>query len=469
MDEAKKVVLGSLLNNADAASKKVLSSYSFTASYKVNLDKMKANNATLLESCATYLGFKVRETDKKLYRNQQILCDRLILKIESLFDIECNECKETYRNELTDKPLFRCQLCLQGSHNCPEMVKKAQALTDLQNRGLMPPGTSWLCHECLKKNDLALFPAPKPAKENQPTLQSIEEEGTEDAAEEEEEDEDERVSPRRGREKKKKSTVEDKRSTKTCKFYLQRKCPHGLTGKRLISGLPCPDQHPKQCRFYAKFGNDKHRGCKKGKDCKFFHPKLCRESETNRCCFNKDCTFHHLKGTARKVMNPEAVHGLPMQRDGERQPKGEPRNFTYNLDNANWPPLRKVVSEQELPNRSSVQSLYTPYPPTVDNSKPPRYRKESTSDKDKAFLEKLMENLKDGIICQMDAKISELQNQIPVMVQEAQWNQHAHRSRQDSFQSMGPQLIPQTQVARPQPLPIQMPMNFIPNYQGSCY
>ena len=48
MDEAKKVVLGSLLNNADAASKKVLSSYSFTASYKVNLDKMKANNATLL-------------------------------------------------------------------------------------------------------------------------------------------------------------------------------------------------------------------------------------------------------------------------------------------------------------------------------------------------------------------------------------------------------------------------------------
>jgi hypothetical protein len=461
-DEAKKVVLGSLLNNADAASKKVLTSYSFTASYKVNLDKMKANNATLLEACATYLGFKVRENEKKLYRNQQILCDRLILKIESLFDIECSDCKETYRIELTDTPLFRCRLCMQGSHNCAEMVKKADAMKELQEKGLIPPGTSWLCHECLKKNNLALLLPPKSPKETQANsssgLHPIEEDENEDA---EDDDEEERDSPRRGRQKKN-SVMDNRKSSKTCRSYLQRKCPHGLTGKRLIGGKPCPDLHPRQCRFYAKFGNDKRRGCKKGKDCKFFHPKLCRDSENTRCCFNADCTFHHLKGTARKAMNREAVHGLPLQQE-------ETRNFTNSLDNTNWPPLRKVVSAQELQKKSSMQSLFTPYPPTVDNSRMPRYRKESTSEKDKAFLEKLMENLKDGIISQMDAKISQLQNQIPAMVQEAQWSQQPHRSRQNSYQSMGPQLIPQTQMPRTHPLQMQMPMNLMPTYQGSCY
>ena len=79
-DDAKKVVLGSLLNNADATSKKVISSYNFNASYKANLDKIKAHNATALEACASYLGFKVRDGDKKLYKNQEILCDRLIFK-----------------------------------------------------------------------------------------------------------------------------------------------------------------------------------------------------------------------------------------------------------------------------------------------------------------------------------------------------------------------------------------------------
>ena len=54
-DDAKKVVLGSLLNNADAPSKKVISSYNFNASYKANLDKIKAHNATVLEACASYI------------------------------------------------------------------------------------------------------------------------------------------------------------------------------------------------------------------------------------------------------------------------------------------------------------------------------------------------------------------------------------------------------------------------------
>ena len=40
-DEAKKLVTGSLLNKADAPSKKALSVYSFSASNKTNLKDMK--------------------------------------------------------------------------------------------------------------------------------------------------------------------------------------------------------------------------------------------------------------------------------------------------------------------------------------------------------------------------------------------------------------------------------------------
>ena len=470
-------MLGSLLNNADAPSKKVISSYNFNASYKANLDKIKAHNATVLEACASYLGFKVREGDKKLYKNQEILCDRLILKIESLFDMDCSECKETYRNELTDKPLFRCQLCLQGSHNCTEMIKKAEALKELQDKGQIPPGTTWLCHECLKKNNLALVPSPKTAKTSQPdsnsTLKPIdEEEEEEDAGVEEEEEEGERDSPRRNRED---NAVKNREGTKICKLYRQRKCPHGLTGKRLVGNKPCPNQHPRRCRFYEKFGNDKVKGCKKGKDCKFFHPKLCNDSVNSRCCLNKDCTFHHLKGTARKLVDSNKTEAdIPPAIGSQlRDRRGEAPDF---MDNRGWPPLRKVVSSQELQKMGSAQSLYTPYPPTIDNSRAFRPRRESTSEKDKAFLEKLMESMKDGIIAKMDAKMAELQNQIPAMVQEAQWNQ-AQRIRQDSHQSMGPQLIPRPQSSQgiplnapsQQQLQMQMPMNYMPTFLGSCY
>ncbi len=99
--DSKMLVLGGLLNNADPSSKKVITSYNFKVSYKTNLEKMKAHGAPTLEACAKYLGFTVRDQeDKKLYQNQTMLCDRMILKIESLFDIHCDECNTKYKNQL---------------------------------------------------------------------------------------------------------------------------------------------------------------------------------------------------------------------------------------------------------------------------------------------------------------------------------------------------------------------------------
>ena len=95
----KKAVIGELLNTADENSKKVIASYSFSARYKANLAALKSYNAPILETCASYLGFKPRcQDNKKLYKNFTVLCDRIILKIESLFDIHLDECDTLYRN-----------------------------------------------------------------------------------------------------------------------------------------------------------------------------------------------------------------------------------------------------------------------------------------------------------------------------------------------------------------------------------
>lgn len=453
--EAKKLVLGGLLNEADALAKKVISTYNPSVPYKVNLDKMKAHGAAYLEACADFLGFTTRENDKKLYQNQNILCDRMILKIESLFDIDCDECNSTYRNELTDEPLLECRLCMQGCHSCDGMKDKANALKDLREKGLLPPGTAWLCHECLKKNDLNLLTKAQKAPNSSldptaPPLDKIEEDA-------DGEEEDERESPRRGRNN---SSSQDQPKTghdhtvDICRDYVFRKCPHGLTGKRLIDGRKCQLKHPPRCHRYCRFGEDKRLGCRRGKECKYYHPKLCRQSEISRSCMNRDCSFVHLKGTKRPPKQHENARS-------QQAPSYAPE-IKQPLNRDPWPPL----SQQSRFN--SMGSLSTPYPPTVDNTaRPKKQRNNSQSERDNSFLEKLLENLKDGIVNQMDSKIADLKEQIPSMIQESVlWNQPPPRSRQASGHTLQAQMQPTFQTQIPFPPQTQFTM---PTYPGSCF
>ena len=44
-------------------------------------------------------------------------------------------------------------------------------------------------------------------------------------------------------------------------------------------------------------GNKSGRGCKKGKEYKFFHPPICRNSLKTGMCLKKDFRYHHIKST----------------------------------------------------------------------------------------------------------------------------------------------------------------------------
>ena len=137
--------------------------------YNFNLKNLKACKAAPLEACAKLLGLAPRDEDnKKLYQNLGILSDRIILKIEALFEIDCDDCKETYRNKLGDTPPLHCRLCLQGSHSCEAIQKKLEAYKPIVDAGGTPTGIVWLCHECLKKNHLdVLRPSNNKEKPNE--------------------------------------------------------------------------------------------------------------------------------------------------------------------------------------------------------------------------------------------------------------------------------------------------------------
>ena len=117
----------------------------------------------------------------------------IVLKIEALFQIHCDgDIQKLARGH----PPLQCKLCLQGSHDCDAIQNKLEAFQPILDQ--CPAGIVWLCHECLKKDNLdQLRPSKKkPENENEEVEKEDDDEEQEEVAEEEEE----RESPRRGRE-----------------------------------------------------------------------------------------------------------------------------------------------------------------------------------------------------------------------------------------------------------------------------
>ena len=80
-----------------------------------------------------------------------------------------------------------------------------------------------------------------------------------------------------------------------------------------MNGVKCPNSHPPRCNKYTRFGTGK-KGCKKGKNCQYFHPILCKFSVKDRRCPNDLCTFPHLVGTKR---------GASSKNDQQKRPRSQ--------------------------------------------------------------------------------------------------------------------------------------------------
>ena len=92
-----------------------------------------------------------------------------------------------------------------------------------------------------------------------------------------------------------------KKIDEICPLLLEGKCPHGISGKQ------CEYKHKNLCYKYSSFGTkDMHRaGCRFGKDCRYLHPTLCKNSVVMKMCLNKKCTYAHLRYTKREQQHEE--------------------------------------------------------------------------------------------------------------------------------------------------------------------
>ena len=99
-------------------------------------------------------------------------------------------------------------------------------------------------------------------------------------------------------EKQKDAKLTFDRTQQVCKLLKAGKCPHGITGK---SNGECPSYHPPFCFRFQKNGPNGNHGCRKGKQCSYYHPTMCRNGLNDNMCLDKNCKFTHIRGCKRKA------------------------------------------------------------------------------------------------------------------------------------------------------------------------
>lgn len=124
------------------------------------------------------------------------------------------------------------------------------------------------------------------------------------------------------------SLKDSKKAKKVCRYFLQSKCKHGRKGS------DCKFPHPKLCKRFTQNGSDEG-GCREGEECKYFHPPLCRGSERDKRCSREKCHFFHLIGTVRSM--PDAT-----TTDANRRRDRENKKSPYNTKGQNPIPDRNI-------------------------------------------------------------------------------------------------------------------------------
>jgi len=85
-----------------------------------------------------------------------------------------------------------------------------------------------------------------------------------------------------------------------CPGYRHGNCPHGLNGRKRIDGAKCSKAHPSYCYKWRKAGSDPIRGCTEGRNCRYFHPIVCKLSAKGQRCEKEECSYLHLQRAPKK-------------------------------------------------------------------------------------------------------------------------------------------------------------------------
>ena len=322
--------LNKILDQAGQISRAVIASYNQNNDANENRDALIKHSADSLEKTALFLKIELlNDAGKKFYPRKAALAERIILVLESYFPTYCSDCNSTYCTEFGGpEPALRCLSCFQGCHDCDEKLSNLKQLQELSNKCLN--GMAWLCHRCYDKNN-CLHSRQIEAKVeiNDDTVSKIDENAIVLS---------EQVVAS-------KSSV-DLVKKEVCNLYRKGICPHGISGKTLVQGKKCDMFHPKPCKKFQKYGQEKRFGCNDEK-CALFHPALCESSVKVRKCFNDKCKLVHLKGTLRKRFSK--FNGN-FQR--KRRPSFQTNNMNRNVADNNCQHSMQRLSSSVSSNQS---------------------------------------------------------------------------------------------------------------------
>ena len=237
---------------------------------------------------AKYLKVNLKDSSGKKLFNKKSLVKQMILCIESVMPTKCEECSSSFKINLGDQPLFRCHICLRGSHNCEQLKKMSALLSTVHACGIV-----WLCGSCSTQHSGA---SPSIVEASPTVVMNTETSSSALQSEESDRVRDEIGSGTVA------SNLNAQGPTVVCKKYKKGNCPHGLRGNKLINGQRCLYLHPRSCNKFCSFGSKGPRGCSEGSSCQYFHPIICRFSLRSRQCSKENCSFVHLRGTTRKSL-----------------------------------------------------------------------------------------------------------------------------------------------------------------------
>jgi len=363
------LVLGELRERADTISKVVLSAFKCCAKDEANVDTLSSSTYSRphLSVCAKFLGIQNTD-DKKLYKTKVVIAERIVRKVKSLFSSTCGSCSELYRHSLTaeTQPLATCHRCLRGSHDCEAFKEKMEPVLALDR----VVGTVWLCQDCLPL--VAAVPTPIIAAVTKvDATQEVVKEHAELPADDEDEESDVEVLEEKENEEENSEgkdvlkdsqkgweTMPPNKRSDTCNKYRHGNCPHGLNGNKLVNGVKCSKPHPHVCWSWRRSGNNKG-GCSRGKNCKFFHPKICKASANRQRCDLKSCTLIHLK--MRKSSPPPHQArpnrgSRPMSTTIPNMDK-QRKDTKLNLMGAGGEDFHKALQSQQDQHRKEIESL----------------------------------------------------------------------------------------------------------------
>lgn len=355
MTDIKEIIAA--LPQIEINTKNILLTYDVSKTPQENIESLvNENTRPNLELCVTYI--KSLKDDypaihqkiaARASRVKQGYAGDISIFINGITQIDCENCDEKYCHTSavnTNENDIKCYCCNRFAHKT--------CYTDV-----IKPGLHFICSVCTKKE------VKEPAIEANPVTEAIinvEAEVAEEPKDDSKEDQEEK-------------------SNTICPRLVVNECPHG------ISGAGCEYKHPKWCFKYSQYGDRAPEGCRRGRKCWFYHPKLCENSLALQICLNKKCKDVHIKGTRRF------------------QPKSSPQWENPPVHQTRGP--LNLQSQHEFPNLDkpshNTNEIITPSPWF---SKP---QKETNNNEQlmNAFLEKCLDRINTQVASAISQKVDE--------------------------------------------------------------